>query len=120
MAIPVSRQQEQRLHDYYSWPFYWIYPQNYNSLGGALYPGLTQPLAYSSDLERDAITSDALKKEKHFQEQSGESHLRKTNEVIGYSIQATDEQIGHVEDFIIDDEHWVIRYIIINTKNFLH
>jgi len=120
MANPVSRQQEQELHDYYSWPFYWVYPQSYSSLGGALYPGLTQPLAYSSDVERDALTSEALKKEEHFQEQTRQSHLRKTNEVIGYGIQATDELIGHVDDFIIDDEHWVVRYIVIDTSSFLH
>ncbi len=33
--------------------------------------------------------------------------------------QATDGQIGHVEDFIIDDETWAIRYLIIDTQNWL-
>jgi hypothetical protein len=28
-----------------------------------------------------------------------------------------DGEIGHVEDFIIDDEMWAIRYLIIDTQN---
>jgi hypothetical protein len=44
-------------------------------------------------------------------------HLRSTHEVTGYYIQAADGEIGHVEDFIIDDETWAIRYLIIDTRN---
>jgi len=43
--------------------------------------------------------------------------LRSTHEVSGYHIQAKDNEIGHVEDFIIDDETWAIRYLIIDTRN---
>jgi uncharacterized protein YrrD len=32
-------------------------------------------------------------------------------------IHATDGEIGHVEDFIIDDRTWKICYLIINTSN---
>ena len=35
----------------------------------------------------------------------------------GHTIQAKDGEIGHVEDFIIDDETWAIRYLIIDTSN---
>jgi hypothetical protein len=35
----------------------------------------------------------------------------------GNHIQAVDGEIGHVEDFIIDDETWTIRYLIIDTRN---
>ncbi|HEY5505426.1 MAG TPA: PRC-barrel domain-containing protein, partial [Sedimentisphaerales bacterium] len=43
--------------------------------------------------------------------------LRSTSAVSGYHIQAADGEIGHVEDFIIDDETWAIRYLIIDTRN---
>jgi hypothetical protein len=49
----------------------------------------------------------------------GESHLRSTREVTGYDIQAIDDGIGHVEDFIIDDEVWIIRYMVIDTRDWL-
>jgi hypothetical protein len=44
-------------------------------------------------------------------------HLRSTDNVSGYHIQAAEGAIGHVEDFIIDDETWAIRYLIIDTRN---
>jgi len=45
------------------------------------------------------------------------SHLRSTHAVTGYHLQALDGEIGHVEDFIIDDENWTIRYLVVATKN---
>ncbi len=44
-------------------------------------------------------------------------HLRSTHDVRGHHIHAADGGIGHVDDFIIDDEIWAIRYLIIDTKN---
>jgi sporulation protein YlmC with PRC-barrel domain len=46
-------------------------------------------------------------------------HLRSTREVTGYYIQARDGQIGHVKDFIVDDETWIIRYLVVNTRNWV-
>ena len=46
-------------------------------------------------------------------------HLRSSRTVAGYHIQARDGQIGHVEDFIVDDETWIIRYLVVNTRNLL-
>jgi uncharacterized protein YrrD len=45
------------------------------------------------------------------------SLLRSTREVIGYYIQATDGQIGHVEDFVIDTTAWHLRYMVVDTRN---
>jgi sporulation protein YlmC with PRC-barrel domain len=42
---------------------------------------------------------------------------RSTNYVSGYHVQASDGEIGKVEDFIIDDDTWAIRYLVINTHN---
>lgn len=44
-------------------------------------------------------------------------HLRSTREVTGYDIQAIDGRIGHVEDFIVDTETWIIRYVVVDTRN---
>jgi hypothetical protein len=46
-------------------------------------------------------------------------HLRSTNEVIGYHVQAIGGEIGHVEDFVVEDETWAIRYIMADTRNWL-
>ena len=44
-------------------------------------------------------------------------HLRSTEAVMGYHIQASDGEIGHVRDFIVDDETWDIRYLEVDTRN---
>ena len=43
-------------------------------------------------------------------------HLRSTNEVRGYGLHASDGSIGHVSDFIFDDETWAIRYLVVDTR----
>jgi hypothetical protein len=45
--------------------------------------------------------------------------LRSTTDVTNHHIQAIDGEIGHVEDFILDDETWAIRYMLVNTNNWL-
>jgi hypothetical protein len=53
------------------------------------------------------------------EEQDRDPHLRSTKEVIGYHIQAVDGEIGHVEDLIVDDEEWFLRYLVVDTRNWL-
>jgi sporulation protein YlmC with PRC-barrel domain len=43
--------------------------------------------------------------------------LQNFNEVEGYSIHVTDGKLGHVEDFIIDDNSWQIVFLIIDTSS---
>jgi len=50
-------------------------------------------------------------------EESKSSHLRSTDAVTGYHIDASDGEIGHVDKFIVDDEGWAIRYLDVATKN---
>jgi hypothetical protein len=44
-------------------------------------------------------------------------HLRSIEAVTGYHIHASDGEIGHVEDFLIEDADWSIRYLAVDTKN---
>ena len=37
--------------------------------------------------------------------------------MIGYHIEAGDGEIGRVEDFIVDDRTWAIRYLDVDTRN---
>ena len=48
---------------------------------------------------------------------AGDVHLRSSAAVTGYDIQASDGSIGHVKDFILDDESWAIRYLLVDTRN---
>lgn len=47
-------------------------------------------------------------------------HLRSTYALTGCHIQAEDKEFGHVEDFVIDAGSWVIRYLLIDTRNWWH
>lgn len=101
---PVSRQHEVEYYSYYGYPYYWAGPY----LWGA-YP---YPLPLS-----DRATS--LEKERHWDwaGDGGDPHLRSSAEVTGYHIAAMDGDIGHVEDFLVDDATWTIRYMIVDTRN---
>ena len=41
-----------------------------------------------------------------------ESHLRSCQELVGYSVTVGGEGLGEVEDFMLDDRSWTIRYIV--------
>ena len=47
----------------------------------------------------------------------GDPHLRSLATVTGYHIHASDGEIGHVEDFLVDVAGWSIRYIKVDTRN---
>jgi PRC-barrel domain protein len=44
-------------------------------------------------------------------------HLRSTRRIIGNAIHATDAQVGHVTDFIVDDKTWELPYLAITSNS---
>jgi PRC-barrel domain len=48
---------------------------------------------------------------------NGDSHLRSLDVMRGYQIHATDGMIGQATDFLLNDEDWSIRYIVVDTGN---
>jgi hypothetical protein len=104
---PVSRQYEIELHEYYNWAPYW---------GGAFGP-VTTPYApvvpgVSKHDEKGQSVGEQAREET-------DPHLRSTKEVFGYKIHAEDDEIGHVEDFIVHENDWAIRYMVVDTRNWL-
>ena len=98
MDEELSAQDEKKYYDHYGWPYYWS--------GGGMWGPVTVPQdLLDKEIDRKIALTDEANK----------SHLRSMKEVSSYSIQATDGEIGHVEDFIIDDEPWVIRYMVVDT-----
>jgi sporulation protein YlmC with PRC-barrel domain len=97
---PVSRQFEEAYYGYYGWPAYWGGPYMWG-----FYPSIVR------DRKKWKTSTKG--------EKTWDPHLRSTQEVSGYNIQATDGEIGHVEDFVLDDDTWAIRYLVIDTRNWL-
>jgi len=98
---PVSRQHERDFSRYYGYPAYW---GDLGLWGMGAYPNLLAAGTYSEAAERP-------------EEPTGDVHLRSAKEVRGYDIQGSDEAIGHLEDFIVDDETWALRYLVADTRN---
>ncbi len=49
-----------------------------------------------------------------------ENHdLHCTRELNGFQIQTADGVIGHVEDFVIEDESWIVRYLAVSTQTWM-
>jgi hypothetical protein len=46
-------------------------------------------------------------------------NLHSIKEVFGFSLQAADGVVGHVEDFIVDDDTWTLPYLVIDSRNWL-
>ena len=110
---PVSRQHEARLHSYFGWQPYWTDPLLYGHEAARVYDQSAgvAVAAESGDLEsadREAVAVE---------ERPEDRHLQSSREVIGYHIHATDGEIGHVEDFIVLDRIWCIRYVVVDLHN---
>ena len=99
---PVSRQYERKYFSYYNWPYY--------GTGGALWGMAPYPAELPVQSAEEA---------KETADDPEQSHLRSVKEVTGYYIGAEDGEVGHVEDFIVHEETWSIRYLVVDTRNWL-
>lgn len=105
---PVSRQQEGAIYDYYGFNPYWgtaDYVGTYSYWGGMDF----SPPVPSTSQRRDAIIQ--------MQRSSDDAHLRSIEVLHGYHIHATDGEIGHLADVLINDSDWSLSYLVVNTSN---
>lgn len=98
--MPVSRQYEEQYYGHFGAPVYW---------GGSSMWGSSQSII--RDREKwDTIESG---------EGSWDPNLQSGKDVTGLNIQTINDEIGEVDDFIIDDDTWAIRYLVIDTGKWL-
>ena len=91
---PVSRQQEIAMMDYFGKLAYWAdrrSPMTSSMATGMDYPTRTK----------------------------GESHLRSVSNLEGYDVWGTDGEIGHLDDFILDDASWHLGYLDVTAGEWL-
>jgi hypothetical protein len=94
---PVSRRMEEELYVYYGW----------------------KPKPDWRNARTRAAVRVIEKSVWDEEESSGDLNLRSVNEIIEYDIQASDGEIGHAADLIVDDEAWIIRYIVVDSHDWL-
>jgi hypothetical protein len=97
LTQPVTRVQETDLHNYFSWPFYWL------AGGLASYP-LIELASEMKENESAGMEDDP-----------NAEHLRRLSLILGSHIQARNGEIGSVEDMLVDEESWNILYLIVDT-----
>jgi uncharacterized protein YrrD len=101
---PVSRQMESNIYGYYGCSPYW----------GDNFYGMGQ---IASPLSSHAYFGGHGMVESPSHHDDKDPHLRSAAEVRGYHIHASDGDIGHVDDLIVEDKGWGVRYLVIDTKN---
>lgn len=102
----VSRQHEIELFQYYAFPFYW--EDGFYIQGTGMLPIIPN------------MAKKTVKEENESALQLNEDpHLRSTNKVRGYNIHTINGEIGHVEDYIVDDKKWNLCFLIVDTHNWL-
>lgn len=103
---PVSREHEEKIYNHFRYPYYWA--------GASLWGISDHPVVPEMTVDELKIrireASEKIEKS---------NHLRSFKEVKGYDIKARDGLVGHVQDFIMDDETWALRYVIVDTRNWL-
>jgi sporulation protein YlmC with PRC-barrel domain len=109
---PVSRQQEEQLYRHYGWDPYWYGATAYGAAPywGGMGLAAVPPAVPESTVEHELAAAGR---------ERGDPHLRSAREVSGYYVAASDGDIGHVEDLLIDDDGWKIRQLVIDTRNWL-
>ncbi len=99
---PVSRQYEAEYHRYYGWPYYW---EGDGLWGGTRsFPVLEVPAIFSPNSPPVAVTAKPDR---------AEAHLRSTQAVAGYHLQASDGIAGHVCDFLVNNQSWAIEQMVV-------
>jgi stress response protein YsnF len=118
MHLPISRQHERELHEHYGLPPYWKHDfLNYEmGTAEAEYAVMAE---IQQEVEEEEAMAEVEKREEEIIEEEEDSHLQSLEDVTGYHIHATDGQIGHLDDLIVDDENWAIRYMAVDTRNWL-
>ena len=45
--------------------------------------------------------------------------LHKFSKIRGFHIHAMNGEIGHVDDFLLDESTWALRYLVVDTSNWI-
>jgi len=100
----VSREFEKKYFDYFGYGYYWT--------GESVWGDYLYPSALSN---RDMVSHAVVQKT----DIEKTNHLRSADEVQDYDVEEVDGSKGHVHDFILDTYDWSLKYLVIDTRNWL-
>lgn len=91
---------EEALFAHYGWPSYWN-GYSFDEQYGAANTWLPHP----AELGLDSNQVDP--------------HVRSMLELVGYKLEAQDGTAGRIDDLVLDDEVWAVRYLVTRTQGWL-
>lgn len=111
---PVERQQEILLYQHYGMGNYW-------AAGGLWAGGIgTTGMMMQADMPVEGpLHEERGSDPESDSDRDANPHLRSTDNVKGYTIEARDGNIGDVADFIVDDSNWKISFVVVDTGDWL-
>ncbi len=108
---PIPRRIEQDFYSYYGWTPYWVgFPLE-------LFPSAIVGADPREEIYPDSRPESSMPPAEQILPREEMSHLRSAREIEGYHLHATDGDIGHLVDYLIDGDAWQISSIIADTKN---
>jgi uncharacterized protein YrrD len=134
---PLSRLYETEFYTHFGYPPYWDAPPAWGAGSVApLIPASTAAAAAraqaaaiehvegvgpstGADLPAAPSVSDLSATVDPPVESAADSRVRSWREVKGYHIEASDGEIGHVDDLLFDDKGWLVRFIEVDTSNWI-
>jgi hypothetical protein len=99
-AGPLTRRDEQELHDLYGWPAYWWEQEEQITPIGGLWD---EPSPAPEEGEKEELEGP---------------ELQYVGDLMGiYGVQSEEGEVGILQDVIVDDGSWSIPYIVINLES---
>jgi len=92
----ISREYEKELIDYYNLPEYW-----------------------SASRDEQNENNDNIEELKNKIKTTEEFKLRGVEKFEDFIVHATDSEIGNISNFLVDDETWMIKFIVVEAGKFL-
>lgn len=110
----VSREFEKNYYDYFGYGYYWTGEGAWGEYAypTALFNGNIPPFenTETANTEINNVADDHIETA---------NHLRSAHELAHYSIDAVDGKKGYIYDFIWDTYNWSLRYLVIDTRDWL-
>jgi len=104
---PLSRHYEEEYHRNFGWPFHWDGGRSWGMSVRPAIPPAAKPLLHEQTLAKGV------------KQETSEPHLHSVKAIVGYHLQATDGIIGHVADFLVSDENWVVQCMVVETRRWM-
>ena len=102
----LSIDSEEQVLTYYGYPDYWGAASFWGNFDSPTALIARAPAVKPSVTPENRIDPEARR-------------LRSIRKSTGYHLHARDGEIGHVDDFLIGQESWRIRYLLVDTSNWI-